>query len=189
MLFTDTWSFWYLCGAAEDAYIRTNPNKGYEFDLDSVSSEWLEQIQPLLIELINKEVAIRPHANRPHYRLRFFHKELVRVVKTIKDNPEQVRSIKPKFQSQWIAGFFDAEGSVTTTGTNQPMLSIYSTKKAKIDLIQEILDNASIHSGVYLPEGRSVYQLFITGRANIRKFFQEFPIRHPSKIHKIRAFF
>ncbi|TXT55089.1 MAG: hypothetical protein BAJALOKI1v1_2070004 [Promethearchaeota archaeon] len=110
-------------------------------------------------------------------------------IKSVKDDPKQNLPLTQDFQKQWIAGFFDAEGSATKKDTEQPMLSIYSTDKEKIHLIQELLDELSIHSGIYLPDDRTVYQLFITGGANIRRFFQTIPIRHPSKINKIRAFF
>ncbi len=181
--------FWYICGVAEDAYVRTSPQKGYEFDLDSASLGWLEQIQPLIRDLINKDIIIRPHTNRLHYRLRFFHKELVTKILEVKNNPELVRLIKPEFQQQWIAGFFDAEGSATTTGTNQPMLSIYSSENIKICILQELLNQFSIHSGVYLPNDRNVYQLYITGHDNIRDFACLIPLRHPDKCARIRSFF
>lgn len=181
-------SFWYLCGIAEDAYIRKNPIKGYEFDLDSASLGWLQHVQPILMELIEKEVRIRPHTNRPHFRLRFFHKDLVTELWEIKEHPEIVRRINPSSQKQYIAGFFDAEGSATITGTNQPMLSMYSTRLDKITILTDLLDNFYIHSGVYLPEGRNVYQLYITGRDTIREFAMTIPIRHPEKREKIRLY-
>lgn len=180
--------FWYLCGIAEDAYVHRDPKKGgYEFDLDTKSLAWLQEVvQPLIESVIGKKIIIRPHTNRPHYRLRFWHKDLVTAILDVKRNPEQVRAIDANLQKQWIAGFFDAEGSATKTGTHQPMLSIYSADHAKIKLLQELMKQFSLRSGVYRPKERSVWQLFLTGRGNVQEFSILIPFRHPTKRARIK---
>jgi DNA-binding transcriptional regulator WhiA len=188
MRYETTWSFWYICGVAEDVYLKIDPQKGYEFDLDSVSYAWLEQIKPLLEQKLQKELIIRPHSNRKHFRLRFFDKELINAIYNVKVNPRVVKHINCRFQQYWIAGFFDAEGSVTLTGTDQPMLSIYSTNREKITILRKLLNLFSMHSGIYLPSNRTVYQLFLTGRANIKRFVHTIPFHHPAKLKRIRRY-
>lgn len=177
--------FWYLVGASEDVYLNVDSETGnYEFDLDSASERWLQQIQPIIKKIVQKDVKIRKHTNRDHHRLRFWNKALVCELKAIKDAPEQVSGVSKEFQRQWLAGFFDAEGSVQLSGykQSQPMLSIYSTSGAKIDIIIDLLGQQfGIRAGKYLPKDRNVWQLFITGRGSVATFATEIPLRHPEK--------
>ncbi|MFW9997628.1 MAG: LAGLIDADG family homing endonuclease [Candidatus Odinarchaeota archaeon] len=91
----------------------------------------------------------------------------------------------PSFQKHYVAGFFDAEGSAVLTGTAQPVLSIYSAELEKILLLQELLDQWSIHSGKYKHADRTVWQLFITGRDNVKMFANQLPIYHPEKKRRV----
>ena len=182
--------FWYLCGISEDAYIHVDRKNGnYEFDLDTISKDWLFIIQPIIKDLINKDVPIRKHTNRPHHRLRFWNKNLVIQLYSIKYNPEIILTINLDFQKQWIAGFFDAEGSATTMASNSPQLSFYSSNSQKISIIQKILKRISIKSGIYTPKNRNVQQLFLTSRGTVRKFFRLIHVRHPEKHKRIQSFF
>ena len=184
--FVHTPSFWYLCGASEDAYLGVDKGKGnYEFDLDSASLSWLQAIHPILLELINKDVTIRPHTNRAHHRIRFWHKQLVLELQRVKANPRLVLAINHELQRHYIAGFFDAEGTATITGSKQPSLSIYSTNVEKLELLSGLLNQESITSGIYHPQTRNVRQLYITGRGSVKQFASIMPLRHPAKRQKV----
>lgn len=179
--------FWYLCGAAEDVYLGVDEVKGtYEFDLDSASEPWLRQIQPIIKKLIDKDVAIKPHSNREHFRLRFWHKQLVLELQRVKnDAVDVVRAIDARLQQNYVAGFFDAEGTATCTGSRQPQVSMYSTDLEKLEFVKEILENNGVKSGIYHPKHRNVRQLYVSGRGTIRTFATVFPIRHPAKRKRI----
>ena len=165
--FTSRLDFWYLCGAAEDAHVECDHDKhNYEFDMESISLGWLIEIQSIVKDLINKSVNIGRHSrNRTLYRLRFWHKDLACALNDVKTSPEQIKTIDDDKQKQWIGGVFDAEGTATITGSNQPMLSIYSIEFDKISMLKELLKKFLINSGIYLPKiGMFTNYLFQAGK-------------------------
>ncbi len=179
----------YLAGAAEDAYLGTNREKGYEFDMESKSKQWLEcAIAPRLIRLIKKPVRVRKRTTRPYYRLRIWNKALVTTLASIREMPLQVLNWSEEFQLLWVRGFIDAEGSVTQSGDNQPMLSVYNKNLQKLQIIEKILSPYKIKARYYKPPKRDVWQQYFTGRSNLSKLSEMVKIEHPEKSNNLRLY-
>jgi len=175
----------YLAGASEDAHLGEGGNEGYVFDMESKSKRWLtEVVQPILQQELSKKQAlkIKQRGTRREYRVQVWDKDLVDTLRVIKDQPDIVQSWNRPQQYAWIRGFADAEGSATRNSEGQPQFSIYNKSIVKLRIIGEILGKDEIHSGFYLPPDRDVWQMFITGRENLQRFFEMGPgVSHPEK--------
>ena len=179
----------YLSGAAEDAYIGKNRKKGYEFDMESKSKLWLENsITPRLTKLTKKPIEVRKRTTRPYYRIRLWNKKLVTTLVSIREVPTQVLNWSDEFQLLWVRGFIDAEGSVTKSGDNQPMLSVYNKNLQKLKIIENILNSYKIKARYYKPTKRDVWQQYFTGRSNISILFETVKIEHPEKNNKLKLY-
>jgi intein-encoded DNA endonuclease-like protein len=174
----------YLAGASEDARLGQGGKEGYVFDIESKSERWLTEIvKPALEqELLDKQVQVKPRKTRPEYRIQVWDKHLVELIRTIHDNPEVIRTWKPSHQRAWLQGLADAEGSATQNSEGQPQFSIYNQSLQKLKIAGEILENNHIHCGYYKPPTRTVWQLYITGRENLKRFLRWGPgVTHPEK--------
>lgn len=174
----------YLAGASEDAHLGQGGKEGYVFDIESKSEQWLKDILlPVLKQELHDEndVRVKKRGTRPEYRVQVWDKALVETLRIICENPEIVRVWKAPQQRAWVRGFADAEGSATQSN-NQPQFSIYNQSLEKLKIIGEILQKDGIHFGLYLPKGRDVWQLYITGRTNLTRFLDvDSGVSHPEK--------
>ncbi|MFX1518999.1 MAG: LAGLIDADG family homing endonuclease [Promethearchaeota archaeon] len=179
----------YIAGAVEDTYLGTNKEKGYEFDMESKSKQWLEcAIAPRLAKLTEKLIKVRKRTTRPYYRIRIWNKKLVTTLVSIKEMPTQVLKWSDEFQLLWVRGFIDAEGSVTKSGDNQPMLSVYNKNLQKLKIIEKILYLYDIKARYYKPSTRDVWQQYYTGRSNLSTLSETVNIEHPEKSNKLRLY-
>jgi len=178
----------YLTGASEDAHLGKGGKEGYVYDIESKSERWLEEgIKPALQDSHprGRELEVKQRGTRPEYRIQSYDRELVNAAREIKDNPEKVREWRAREQIDWVSGLADAEGSAKMTGSGQPQFDIYSSELKKLQVAADILKEHDIHSGFYLPEGRNVWQMFMTGRENLERFKNTVNLRHPEKRRKL----
>ncbi len=175
----------YLAGASEDAHLGQGGKEGYVFDIESISERWLTEIilPSLKLELHEKkEVRVKKRGTRPEFRIQVWDKSLVEIIRTIRNNPMIIRLWPKPQQRSWVRGFADAEGSATRNRDMQPQFSIYNQSLEKLEIIGEILQSDGIHFGLYLPKGRDVWQLYITGRDNLTRFLNaDSGVSHPEK--------
>ena len=185
-------TFAYLVGISEDAYLGSGGKEGYVFDIESKSYRWLnELVKPALLSQSSrkKEILVKQRKTRPEYRIQIWDKSLVSAIKGFKMNPERIERLRPEYQHPWFQGFADAEGSATQNSEHQPQFSIYNTNLYKIKIAGQILSSHNIHFGTYIPPNRNVYQLFITGRDNLKYFLDVFTgVTHPEKYNLLRLF-
>ncbi len=175
----------YLAGISEDAHLGKGGKEGYVFDIESKSERWLTDIVMPALKLEfpkEKKVTVKKRGTRPEYRIQVWDKHLVETLRVISERPEIIRLWGVKEQRAWVCGLADAEGSATRNTDNQPQFSIYNQSLKKLRIAGEILERDGIHFGLYLPKGRDVWQMYLTGRENLKRFLDvEAGVRHPEK--------
>ncbi len=175
----------YLAGASDDVHLGKGGKEGYVFDMESKSKHWLTDIVvPVLKQeqLKAKEVAVKQRTTRPEFRIQIWEQALVKTLRMITDHPGIIRMWEEPQQRAWVRGLADAEGSATRNSENQPQFSIYNQSLEKLKVAGEILEKDGIHFGLYLPKGRDVWQLYISGRENLKRFLEVGPgVTHPEK--------
>ena len=181
----------YLAGASEDARLGRGGKEGYVFDIESKSERWLtEVIKPALEQVLpDKQVQVKPRRTRPEYRIQVWNKYLVTLLQKIYEQPEAIRSWKLTLRRAWLRGLADAEGSATKNSEGQPQFSIYNESHNKLRIAGEILEQHHIHCGYYKPPNRTVWQLYITGRENLKRFLQwDSGVSHPEKRERLQQY-
>jgi hypothetical protein len=181
----------YLAGASEDARLGRGGKEGYVFDIESISERWLtEVIKPALeLALPDKEVQVKPRRIRPEYRIQVWNKQLVTQLQTLHEHSEAIRTWKPTLQLAWLRGLADAEGSATQNSEGQPQFSIYNESILKLRIAGDILEHHNIHCGHYKPPNRTVWQLYITGRENLKRFLHRVSgVTHPEKRKRLQQY-
>jgi len=173
--------FYYLSGVAEDAYIDVNPRKGYLFELETKCSEWATLLTHV-VKIIDPRIDISVTNHRGYTRIRFWRKQLVTKIKDIKENPKQMLNTSLSEKIYWIKGVFDAEGTITLTGSNQLMISIYNNGEELIETLSQILEKElRIKTHTYKPLKRKTIQLYITGKQNTSHFLEKIKPLNPCK--------
>jgi intein-encoded DNA endonuclease-like protein len=139
--------------------------------------------------LPEKEVQVKPRRTRPEYRIQVWGKDLVTQLQSIHEQPEVIRTWNQTLQLAWLRGLADAEGSATQNSEGQPQFSIYNESINKLRIAGEILEQNHIHCGYYKPPKRNVWQLYITGRENLKRFLQwESGVSHPEKRSRLQQY-
>ena len=181
----------YLAGAAEDAHLGHGGKEGYILDIESKSERWLTKvIKPILEQELpeGREVQVKQRGTRPESRIQIWNRELVQLVQTIHEHPQIILTWDKPQQHAWVRGLADAEGTATCNSQGQPQFSIYNRSLEKLQIAGQILRHDNIHCGYYLPPGRDVWQMFITGHENLQRFLDEGPgVTHPEKREKLRS--
>ena len=179
----------FLAGCAEDAHLGQGGKEGYVFDIESKSFHWLnETLKPALLQelAVKKDIKVKKRKGRLEYRIQVWDRDLVTLLSRIKADCSVVAKWGMDQQREWVQGFTDAEGSVTRNSEDQPQVSIYNKHLRKLQLIQRILQQVGVHSGIYSPTNRTVHQLFISGRKNLRYYLENGPgTSHPEKYQKL----
>jgi len=175
----------YLAGITEDAHLGQGGKEGYVYDIESKSERWLTDlvVPALKREIPNKEICVKRRGTRPEYRIQVWDKELVENLRVLFERPRIVLLWNIQKQRAWVRGLADAEGSATRNTDNQPQFSFYNKDLEKLKIAGEILQKDGIHFGFYLPQGRDVWQMYLTGRENLKRFLDgEAPgVSHPEK--------
>lgn len=176
----------YLAGITEDAHLGQGGKEGYVFDVESKSERWLTDIvmPALKLELPEeKEVKVTRRGTRPEYRIQVWDKDLVETLRVLFERPGIVRLWSIQKQRAWVRGLADAEGSATRNTDKQPQFSFYNKDFEKLKIAGEILEKDGIHFGFYLPQGRDVWQMYLTGRENLKRFLdgEASGVSHPEK--------
>lgn len=173
----------YLAGVAEDAHLDMNKKRGYQFDLESKSKRWIDEV--LMPRIAREHHVVKIAERRGYYRIRACGKAFVTKLNEIKRNPHIILSASPTAQLSWVRGFIDAEGSVTVNGSKQPMVSIYNNELDKLQIVETVLQKFGIHVHFYKPEDRKVWQQYLTGRKNLQKLLDGVGLEHPDKREKL----
>jgi hypothetical protein len=175
----------YLAGVSEDAHLGRGGKEGYVFDIESKSRRCLDEVvKPALQRVLPKHKPVRVYrrGTRREYRLQVYDQHLNRTLREIQAHPQIIQSWTPAQQRAWLRGLGDAEGSATRNSEGQPQFSIYNRNKQKLEIAGQILQQRHIHCGYYKPPNRHVWQLYITGRENLQRFFDVGPgVTHPEK--------
>ncbi len=182
----------YLAGITEDAHLGQGGKEGYVFDIESKSERWLtDLIMPALrLEIPEKEIRVKRRGTRPEYRIQVWDKKLVETLRVLFERPGIVRLWSIRNQRAWVRGFADAEGSATRNTDKQPQFSFYNQNLEKLKIAGEILEKDGIHFGFYLPNGRDVWQMYLTGRENLKRFLdgEASGVSHPEKRSRLLQF-
>lgn len=179
----------YVVAICEDACLGDGGKPGFFLDIESSSKSWLESsVASRLSEILREKVTVKKRTTRTYYRIRLWDKKLVSLLTDIRRNVASVLLWSERAKLAWVSGFIDAEGSVTLTGENQPMLSIYNTNLRRLEVIEEILKPYGIIARYYKPHDRGVWQQYFTGRSNLIKLSKTVRIEHPEKTAKLRSY-
>jgi hypothetical protein len=179
----------YIAAICEDACLGEGGKPGFYLDIESKSEEWLRRsVAQRLSGILHKEIKARRRTTRPYYRIRVWNKDLISALNNVRQDLTSVLSWSENARLAWVRGFIDAEGSVTLSGDNQPMLSIYNSVISKLKIIEEILRTYSIVARYYKPEDRDVWQQYFTGRSNLIKLLKTVKFEHPEKVSKLQSY-
>jgi hypothetical protein len=179
----------YITAICEDACLGEGGKPGFFLDIESKSEEWLRRsVARRLSRILHRQIKVRKRATRPYYRIRVWNKELISTLTNARQNLKSVFSWSENARLAWVSGFIDAEGSVTVSGDNQPMLSIYNSVLSKLKVIEEVLRTHDIVARYYKPEERDVWQQYFTGRSNLIKLLKTVKFEHPEKVSKLQSY-
>lgn len=175
----------YLAGITEDAHLGQGGKEGYVYDIESKSERWLTDlvVPALKREIPDKEISVKQRGTRPEFRIQVWDKELVETLRVLFERPRIVLLWNIQKQRAWVRGFADAEGSATRNSDNQPQFSFFNKDLEKLKIAGEILQKDGVHFGFYLPKGRDVWQMYLTGRENLKRFLdgEATGVSHPEK--------
>ncbi len=100
--------------------------------------------------------------------------------------------VKGKLFLAYLAGFFDAEGSIFVNSNGWFELSMTNSDRELLSAIESRLRNLGIHSKIVrtgstaLSSDSEVWQLRVWRRADVIRLLEELPLRHPEKVAKKR---
>ncbi len=108
------------------------------------------------------------------------------------ETPKIVREADLGMQKEYVAGFYDAEGGCRDaerfcsgkTKTIQCWASFvckHNGENEPLVLVKKVLQSFGVSSHLYDND-----ELVITGRENLRRFYDEFPLKHPAKRKKLK---
>jgi intein-encoded DNA endonuclease-like protein len=142
------------------------------------SKEWLEII------LFGKESKISKIFGRNAFRLRIYSKEIFNLFKdlTSKIN-EVVMNESEEFQSKFLQGIFDAEGSVEKY---QNRIAFYNKDEKIVNLCKTLLEkNGILVNKLYVKKKSGVITLSFSGIEKLRIFYEKINFTHPEKKKKL----
>lgn len=108
------------------------------------------------------------------------------------DTPEKIKQASLELQKEYIAAFYDAEGgcrnvSKFRSGATKSihcwcsMVCKHGGPNEPLSFIQNILVNVGVRSSIYDSD-----ELVMTGKQNLRRFYETFPLQHPIKREQLK---
>lgn len=172
----------FVLGASEDGiiYYRKNKNE-YGLEIEQKNVQWLETVQKALEKAYNKKSRIRK-TKKGYYRLNVYSKDIYNELLKFRKNPQLILQESKEFQTGFLQGVFDAEGSVRK-GRNHITVSL--NRRDTIEVIQWILSEIGIETGKHWQDKTMVITIPIYGAENMRKFHSLLNFRHPEKSERL----
>lgn len=172
----------FILGASEDGivYYRKNKNE-YGLEIEQKNREWLEIVQKALEKAYNKKSNIRK-MKKGYYRLNVYSKNIYNELMKFRKTPELILLEPKEFQTEFLCGVFDAEGSVRKDRNH---ISISLNKENTIQVIQELISRTGIKTGKQWKDKSSVITIPIYGSENMQRFSNTINFRHPDKARRL----
>ncbi|MBI2972111.1 MAG: hypothetical protein HYY37_06855 [Candidatus Aenigmarchaeota archaeon] len=173
----------FILGATEDGilYYRENKNE-YGLEIEQKVMEWLLVVQEALKIAYNKQSRIRK-MKKGYYRLNVYSKSLYHELVGLRNNPQRILEQPEAFQTGFLQGIFDAEGSVRLDRNH---ISVSSNRESLISLVTFLLVKRDIIAGKPWQDSAGVISLSIYGIDDIKKFSDLVGFRHPEKKHRLQ---
>jgi len=172
----------YLVGALGDASLVFRPEKAeYCVEFEQKSKGWLEKsIAPRIRREFGKRIEVKRRKSGL-YRLRLYGKAPYLLLSKFWRNKSLIMHEGAEFQSAFVRGFFDAEGSAPKRkrGTGY-RISIYQKDRQPLRIISRILRKRGVRVGK-ITNSRDIGILPVRGKENIRKFADLIGSEHPEK--------
>ena len=117
-----------------------------------------------------------------YFRLNVYSKELYNELLELKKNPRLVLKKEISFQTGFLQGIFDAEGSVRL---ERKHITISSNSPATIEVVSKLLDNLGIKIGKPFKDKNNVISIPFYGLENLTRFRALVGFRHPNKSERL----
>src|SRR3989338_8156069 len=180
----------YLLGAMRDSTIDFREGKNYEIKIAQKNSEWLTVLQDIFLRHFGNAGKITKHVNNTAI-LRVNGKEIVRKLLELSemkipqenwDTPNIIKRQRPEIQTQYIRGFFDAEGGLpkNPATATQRYISFSQKNRESLEFVREILVRKK-----YIPTNitfcGNVWEFRITRKMNMINFCKNIGSWHAEK--------
>lgn len=174
----------YILGAMRDGSLINVSRKHWVRLYDSAESKWIENVLPLFQKTFEVKLHLRYQKQISEKYLDISSKPLFSMItllvdgKLHKDVPSIIKKANTKIKIAYIAGFFDAEGSVPSPNVKNKRFRISFSQKnsASLNFIRSTLESLGIR-----PSKVSHYSFDIYGQEKIRKFHTNFNLLNPKK--------
>jgi intein/homing endonuclease len=174
----------FVFGASHDGivYYREDKNE-YGLEIDQKSEEWLKTVQKFLERAYKKKSRIRK-TRRGYFRLNVYSKDIYSELQKFKGNPRLVLEQSKNFQTGFLQGIFDAEGSIRL---ERKHITISSNNPKTISVVAKLLKNLEIITGKPFKDKNNVISIPFYGKDNLLKFKRYVNFRHPEKRQRLEA--
>jgi len=174
----------FVFGASHDGIVYYSKNKNeYGLEIDQKSKEWLEIVQQILANAYNKKSTLRQRKNG-YFRLNVYSKSLYLELLKLKENPELVLEQSKDFQTGFLQGIFDAEGSIRLERNH---ITISSKNPKTIKIVTKLLNKLDIRIGKPFKDKNNVISIPFYGKDNMLKFKDHVGFRHPEKRKRLET--
>jgi len=172
----------FLVGASEDAAVYNKKRKNeYIVEIEQKSKEWLEFVQEAVLRFFGKNIKIRK-TSKGFYRLTIYSKDFFTEIKKHRENSSWILNESDEFQTGFLQGFYDAEGSIKKSRNH---ITSSSNRKDLIDVAEELLKKFNIRTGKQWKDKNNVITLPFYGKDNMIKFSRIVDFRHPEKRERL----
>ena len=176
--------FFYTAGAARDAHLRQDSEKGHSFDFDVKDGDWLKNsVNPRIERLTNGNFSVKPRTERNTHRLHGHHKDLVNKLVDYQNNPEKIRDATPEQQFNYLNGYLDAKLTVDAKGYSEPT-SKMTDNMQRLEVARDILAKHDVDSHIEKPKDGNP-SLLIQGFDNHRNLRNNANMENLAKIDKL----
>ena len=175
----------FVFGASHDGivYYREEKNE-YGLEIDQKSLQWLETVQKSLEKAYKKKSKIRK-TKRGDFRLNVYSKELYSELQKFRNNPELVLDENKEFQTGFLQGIFDAEGSIRL---ERRFVTVSSNNVKTIRVVVKLLEKLGLKTGKPFKDKNNVISIPFYGKENLAVFDKTIGFRHPEKKQRLELF-
>ncbi len=99
--------------------------------------------------------------------------------------PGYFHALSKSLKREYLGGLFDSEGHVRK---NQVEVDFLTTSKEIFNFVTENLEGIKFSTKIRSRHKNKEYEIYITGRDNVKKFCKTIMIKHPAKVERLRTY-
>ncbi len=171
----------FVFGASEDGTVYHRPSRNqYNIEIEQKVQKWLEIVKKAVQKTYNKNVRIA-RTSKGYFRLLVYSKKLHNDLKSFRKDYSKILTENKDFQTGFLRGFFDAEGTVHN---KRYSIRVASKNKQTILVIKKMLNKFNIKTGK-IHADKTAYVLPLYGKDNLERFDSVVSFRHEEKKERL----